>query len=111
MSDFCSDCSSMAWFRHWLRLREEKIIAKGKGELVTYWLMLKSSTSGSKSSCSSESGNDTSRNSATESENICQIPKLERSRKPPKKSIDKVDRLIDWNADTLNQLLQQILKS
>jgi hypothetical protein len=92
-----------------LRLREDKIVAKGKGELITYWLEVKSTTSGSKSSCSSGSGDDTSRNSATETENNDQLPILRRNRKSKKLTLDKLDRLIDWNTDTLSRLLQQIL--
>lgn len=92
-----------------MRLREDKIVAKGKGELITYWLEVKSTTSGSKSSCSSGSGDDTSRNSATETENNDQLPIPRRTRKSKKLTLDKLDRLIDWNTDTLSRLLQQIV--
>ena len=108
--DFASKLVSAVchYFSHWLCLREEKIIAKGKGELVTYWLQVKASTNGPKSSCSSASGDDTSNNSATETENICQNPLKQHSRKSKKLFMDKFDRLIDWNADNLLRFLQQI---
>jgi hypothetical protein len=92
-----------------LRLRDEKIVAKGKGELVTYWLEVKSLTSGSKSSCSSGNDDDISKNSATTNECNLPSPHLQRSQKTKKLLIDKIDRLIDWNTDSLLRFLHQIL--
>jgi hypothetical protein len=91
-----------------LQLRDEKVLAKGKGELVTYWLDLKSNSGAGKSSSSSGSGNDMNANSGTTTESshnidlplFCNVKSC---------SSGKVERLIDWNADTLRRLLQRIV--
>lgn len=92
-------------------MRDEKIVAKGKGELTTYWLEVKSTTSGTKSSCSSGSCDDTSKHSATDKEDNCHIPHVQRSRKSKQSRSDKIDRLIDWNTDNLLRSLQQVLNN
>ena len=93
---------------HWLRLREERIVAKGKGELITFWLEVKSSTTGSKSSYSSGNCNDISKNSSSGND-LVSPTSGERSKKSQKLLIEKIDRLVDWNTDNLVRLLQQIV--
>ena len=95
---------------HWLSLREEKVVAKGKGEMTTYWLDVKSNTHDSKSSCSSRSGSD-SKASAAEPESSCDTSEHieKRNSKSNKKLLEKIDRLVDWNTDNLLRLLQQIV--
>jgi hypothetical protein len=94
-----------------LRLRDEKVVAKGKGELITFWLEVKSATSGSKSSYSSGNGDDISKNSSTNNDSKGPNRRAERSQKSKKSVNDKIDRLIDWNTDNLARLLQQIVNS
>lgn len=73
---------------------------------------MKSTTTGSKSSYSTGSGNsDDSNISANDNERKLLILHLLRSRKSQKLRIDKIDRLIDWNTENLVQLLQQIVDS
>jgi hypothetical protein len=97
-------------FSNWLHLRGERVIAKGKGELVTYWLDLISDSSAGKSSCSSRSVADTNANSGTDAKSS-HNPELPRIRKVITCASEKVERLIDWNADTLCRLLQRIVDS
>jgi hypothetical protein len=96
-----------------LRLREDKVVAKGKGELITYWLEVKSTTSGSKSSFSSGSGDDAigSRNSSMNNETTWPARHEQSSQKSKKLFMDKIDRLVDWNTDNLARSLQQIVDS
>ena len=71
-----------------MTLRDDKVVAKGKGELVTYWLVLKSNSYGdSKSSRGSETGSD--RHDVLMDE--------------------KTDRLVDWNTDVLHRFLKEII--
>jgi hypothetical protein len=86
-----------------LRQREEKVFAKGKGELVTYWLEVKSDTHGSKSSSSSRSGN--------ANDLLGTIPVEKCNHKLQKPVSDKIERLIDWNTENLSRLLHQIVAS
>jgi hypothetical protein len=91
---------------NWLRLREEKVVAKGKGELVTYWLEVKSDSSAGKSSCSSGSGTENSVNSGTGAD-LNRSLDARRSRRASRLSLEKTQRLIDWNTETLLRLLQK----
>jgi hypothetical protein len=86
-------------------------VAKGKGELVTYWLVIKSNSSGCQSSRSSESGTGSSQQNWEEDEpqgTGTVAPTVSR-RQSIKLVIEKTERLIDWNADVLCRLLQQIM--
>jgi hypothetical protein len=98
-------------FSHWIRKREDKIVAKGKGELVTYWLVIKSNSSGCQSSRSSESGTGSSQQNWEEDDpqGIRNEGPTVSRRQSIKLVIEKTERLIDWNADILCRLLQQIM--
>ena len=87
-------------YSHWLTLRDEKVVAKGKGELVTYWLEVKSEIGGEKSAQTSE----------TDSEPINPYGFVDTTHESVIKA-EKLDRLIDWNADILCQLLQKIISN
>jgi hypothetical protein len=97
-------------FSNWIRQRKDKIIAKGKGELVTFWLEMKSNNSGCQSSRSSESGTGSSHRSEEEDQRD-----TEDNTVIPGKALqlfsEKTERLIDWNSDVLCRLLRQILCS
>jgi hypothetical protein len=94
------------YFSNWIHQREDKIIAKGKGELITYWLEIKSNNSGRQSSRSSDSATGSSDRSKEGIEGQAVIPE-----KALKLFDDKTERLIDWNSDVLCRLLQKILSS
>jgi hypothetical protein len=98
----CINC----YFSNWIHQREDKIIAKGKGELITYWLEIKSNNSGRQSSHSSESATGCSNRSKEGIEGQTVIPE-----KALKLFDDKTERLIDWNSDVLCRLLQKILSN
>jgi hypothetical protein len=98
-------------FSTWIRKREDKIVAKGKGELVTYWLEIKSNNTVCQSSRSSESGPGSSHREAEEDDQHS----IETATAPRRKSMtlvsEKTKRLVDWNSDVLRRLLQEILMS
>jgi hypothetical protein len=98
-------------FSNWIRKREDKIVAKGKGELVTYWLEMKSNSKGCQSSRSSESGPGSSHREAEEDDQQS-IETATASRRTSMTSVsEKTKRLVDWNSDVLRRLLQEILIS
>lgn len=87
---------------HWIRLREDKIFAKGKGELTTYWLEFKgdqrSSISGSSVSLQDEDQD-------VKEDNANAAPAFQ----PEDKLDAKIWRLVDWNKDILAKLLKEIV--
>ncbi len=76
---------------HWIQAREERVEAKGKGLMQTYWIDSQTTTrNGKRSSESSEFGQSSATYGATESDN---------------------ERLITWNTDVLKRMLRQIVAS
>jgi hypothetical protein len=84
---------------HWLSEREEKIHAKGKGELQTYWLNISTKRSGSSESGSSETGSDDTARSKINNSTASDCLYLK----------DKEVRLVEWNVDLLLRLLREIV--
>lgn len=80
----------------WVVPREDKIVAKGKGELETYWLVLRCDD-GNK--CGSVSG---SSSDYAERDFLASVSSMPNS---------KESRLIDWNTDVLIRLLKQIVST
>jgi Adenylate and Guanylate cyclase catalytic domain len=74
----------------WYAAREEKVVAKGKGELQTYWLHL-----GKVSKLCSEGIS--SRNSDSFADEAAEVT-----------AASKTERLVKWNVDVLLSLLSQI---
>jgi len=97
---------------HWCVQREDKIVAKGKGELTTYWLALRQ-----QSSASLHSGQ-SSKSSESESHHVeiatGAFSSLAKEHNAPEIHIDpvipaKIKRLVKWNADVLMRLLKQVV--
>jgi len=81
--------------QHWLEEREEKINAKGKGELQTYWLSMRLQSSPSRGSADESSSGGC--------EALQQMPQAD-------SLIDeKTQRLVDWNSDIIARLMKQII--
>lgn len=76
----------------WVKQRDEKVVAKGKGELTTYWLELFSR---------SETGSEGVSDGSTAGTEMPQ--KLEKDTDPVKQQ-----RLIDWNVEMLGRALYEI---
>jgi hypothetical protein len=82
---------------HWVTLREDKVVAKGKGELQTYWLKLKRGTAISANSEESESS-DVSENDS-----------VDKQAKPVSTLTARQNRIVDWHVDLLQRLLKNII--
>ena len=106
LSEETSQCVKDAGKGHWLRPREEAVVAKGKGELATFWLEIKGDAAKSTQSGSSDgysqdnSGSDqlvgTSREKDT---NEVEFKGLS----------NKLTRLVNWNCELLIRLLKTIV--
>jgi hypothetical protein len=88
------DCLITAGKTHWIKAREDLIEAKGKGKMQTYWINPKNSAGSSTLSPSGTSHTDLSCSDEGDDDVLAE---------------DKNDRLIDWNASVLANLLKQIM--
>jgi hypothetical protein len=117
LSQETADLLTAAGKNHWLSARQEKIEAKGKGELQTYWLTLKVQTGPSSKSGTSNSSdeNEGSNNHAdVDDTKWVEAGLKEKKEKNEVKSAqaisdDKVQRLVEWNTDILARLLKQVV--
>lgn len=92
---------------HWVTPREDKIVAKGKGELSTWWLRTETAIKHSSTMGSSDDGSsDTNSNvDSTETERqYFDIPSRDAVNK-------KTLRMIDWNSEMLLQALKVVVAS
>jgi class 3 adenylate cyclase len=93
---------------HWITPRAEKVVAKGKGELQTYWLNLRGDSSKSQqSTCSSVSDgvlSETLLVDGTLGDGSINVT----AASPSKISAGKHQRLVEWNTDILLRLLREI---
>jgi class 3 adenylate cyclase len=84
----------------WLTPREEKVVAKGKGEMQTYWVAV-----GSSNNKSSE--DETSTDTDEEEDGNQLIDQMGNQNFNPRTSA-KTSRLVRWNVDVLARLLKQV---
>eukprot|EP00980_Cylindrotheca_fusiformis_P003630 scaffold814_cov100-Cylindrotheca_fusiformis.AAC.12 len=90
----------------WIVRRNDTVVAKGKGEIQTYWLLSEKDMEAGNSSV------DTKGMSALPVVNAMQ-PRLAKTAMnvlDPESSLPpKIKRLVDWNVDVLKRLLKQII--
>jgi class 3 adenylate cyclase len=88
--------------KHWIKRRDKKIVAKGLGELETFWLVLGKERRRSEGAASSSASDALSVRSDREdpsqktNSTVCSL------------SSQKMARMIEWNVDVLLSLLKQI---
>jgi class 3 adenylate cyclase len=91
---------------HWVKMRTEKVVAKGKGEMQTYWLDVKGSGSRSSQHSGSVSSDTMNRDPLTSlSASQSDTPTASEMQT----ITDKQLRLVDWNVDILKRLLREIV--
>lgn len=83
----------------WLTKREDKVNARGLGELETYWLNVKRERAGSVASHTPSNSTDSNKNTAREK--IKAVPSTSVN--------EKKCRLIDWNVEILLRLMKQVV--
>jgi len=98
--------------QHWLVAREEKIVAKGKGEMETFFLEIKvqsSASNTSKSTTTSHSEKDGGEDQKIDCHQGLN-DKLGRTSGPTKHKLSaKATRLCKWNVEILSRLLKQVV--
>ncbi|KAG7370730.1 PAS domain containing protein [Nitzschia inconspicua] len=82
----------------WITAREDKVIAKGKGVLQTYWLRVNNKT---------DDCEDTLRDASSSSGQDLLVPFVEESVSHQRNT--KLERLVEWNVEILSNLLLKIL--
>jgi hypothetical protein len=103
VSQATADLLIEAGKEHWVTPREEKIVAKGKGELQTYWVSL---TPNKKSSKASNESDDEEYASAKDDDAEDDFPIINAA---AGKTSDRLGGIVEWNVDVLRKLLEQIL--
>lgn len=97
---------------HWVTPREDKIVAKGKGEMVTFWLNMTKVEDPQSSSSGYSSGPFTSMDSKQQPGiGSMEQPLQDLGASNEPRLTKKMDRLIDWNVDVLVTLLERIERS
>jgi hypothetical protein len=125
MSEETADLLIQSGKQHLLRLREDKVTAKGKGEMVTFWLALGAEFDESEEESDDDallspiSGGVESIGEETtdreEEDTIGRMPPpvsmsgMANRLSGARKRESKVTRLIDWNVEILSQLLKQVI--
>ena len=103
LSRDCADQLIAHGKRDWLQKREDKVVAKGKGEMETFFLNM--AATDAKSSSGMSSGTDFSETSFTNvSAGQSQSDRLVASL-----SSEKVTSLVKWNVEMLSRFLKQIV--
>ena len=93
VSQKTADLIALAGKQHWLSAREDKITAKGKGEMQTYWCEPKSGA-----------GSVVSGTQSNQSENGMENVDL-----PNYVTNSQLTRLVDWNVDMFEGLLKSVV--
>jgi hypothetical protein len=119
LSEETAELLRKAGKQHWIKQREDKIVAKGKGALQTYWLnmgTLNTTSSYTSGGSATKKKEDIILDSALDvSEQIAVVAAAEQAAKAsvPAPEIscsqEKTDRLIKWNTDVLVRLMKQIV--
>ena len=91
---------------HWVTLREDKVVAKGKGELQTYWLKVKNDAAAS--AHSGESVN-SERSDLAENDPVDKQLELQANQTSVSTLTVKQNHIVNWHVDLLQRLLTTIV--
>ena len=100
---------------HWIEQRSDKVVAKGKGELTTYWLLTMVVAMGAATVPSTQkipdmsSRMDSTDCSASFSQEEQSVPSSMNLEDCPQTQIDKTERLVNYNTEVLLNLLKKIV--
>ena len=86
---------------HWLKPREDSVVAKGKGVLETYWLDIYTGRKNNKGSDSSALGADSSHTNASRTRDVFATEQSE--------ALIKRDRMVGWMTELLVEYIRPIL--
>ena len=109
VSQDTADLLAAAGKGHWAKERSEKVHAKGKGELTTFWLHVSDKTSGSSTTESSSNAGDTHVPCRIHDLDLADIGDEKGTSRVLRLLSEKSVRLIGWNVDLLLRSLRQIV--
>jgi hypothetical protein len=102
VSQETADLLSKAGKGHWIKPRDEKIVAKGKGELTTFWVNVRTAATSSNADSSSSSNIDLMKPDK-------ELPTVPTPEQECVSAIGpKTVRLVDWNVDLFMRLLRNL---
>eukprot|EP00526_Cylindrotheca_closterium_P003678 CAMPEP_0113651902 /NCGR_PEP_ID=MMETSP0017_2-20120614/27686_1 /TAXON_ID=2856 /ORGANISM="Cylindrotheca closterium" /LENGTH=1286 /DNA_ID=CAMNT_0000564645 /DNA_START=247 /DNA_END=4110 /DNA_ORIENTATION=- /assembly_acc=CAM_ASM_000147 len=90
---------------HWLKLREDKVTAKGKGELTTYWLAINKLRAGAKTMSGSTSS-EWSLNDESKHDDAADL--ASNTSDDQDKLTEKHRRLVNWITNEMAEILRQL---
>ena len=93
---------------YWVVKREDKISAKGKGEMQTFWLLVEQSSYNRSSSIAS-GASDSNTDTADYWDAVVAQPKEVETRHGEQELSVKIQRLVQWNASCLLQKLEDVV--
>jgi hypothetical protein len=90
---------------HWTKLREDKVNAKGKGELTTYWLVKADGPRSTSSGVSSSDGDD-------EEVEVREVDAIFNVSTHIETDVltEKAQRLVKWNAEVIAKILKDVIQ-
>jgi hypothetical protein len=101
---------------HWTKLREDKVNAKGKGEMTTYWLVKTDGPKSASSGISSSEGTGTSQDDDVNSVDARAVFQVGENHVADSNVADsnalteKALRLVKWNADVIARILKDVMQ-
>ena len=94
----------------WIVRRQDTVVAKGKGELTTYWLLYNNNTKSRTASSNNETSDASDDVSASSAESMMEA--VEEEEEEIRRHTDfsaRTSRLVDWNKDLLLKLLKAVV--
>jgi Adenylate and Guanylate cyclase catalytic domain len=95
----------------WLILREDIVIAKGKGAMKTFWLNIDTGVQCSVASMAGDDSRLTLDDESTQSPSVEGRMRRKMAEEAFKLAADKKARLVSWHLETMSRLLKQIVAS
>ena len=88
---------------HWVKIRKDLVVIKGKGELQTYWAL----PSRKSSDTASSSGYSDSNSGDIDAIRLTKDPEMAKEFKAIERA-EKKKRLVDWNVEVIYSLIEQL---
>jgi hypothetical protein len=96
---------------HWTKLREDRVNAKGKGEMTTYWLVKTDGPKSASSGISSSEGTGTGQDDDANSVDARAVFQVEEKHDAESNVLtDKALRLVKWNSDVIGRILKDVMQ-
>jgi hypothetical protein len=95
---------------HWVKLREDRVNAKGKGELTTYWLVKEDGPQSTTSSGNSPSDGDEDAADSDNENDGDRAVLIDAAIVETNALTEKIQRLVKWNAEVISKILKEVIQ-